>query len=582
MSGRFIEFGVFRLDLSEHLLYRSGAVVPLKPKVIETLELLVQAKGKLLTKDDLMSKLWSDTIVEESNLTQNIYLLRKSLGSDENGRSYIENVPKRGYRFTAAVAESESDLAVEVEHREGPTNSIAVLPLNNESKDQTAEYLSDGITESIINRLAQLPQLKVIARSTVFRYKGRDIEPQKVGRELGVKAVLTGRVLLLDNRLIVRTELVDVREGWQLWGEQYNRFSSDILELQEVIAHDISGKLQLRLTGEDRKRLTKQPTTNTDAYHLFIKGRYYLNKRLTESIEKAVDYFKQAIDLDPTYAAAYVGLADCYPLLSLYGALPPDDAYTKGEAAARKALEIDDSLADAHNALAVVKLFYTRDWEGAEQKFRHALDLNASYADAHQRYGMLLVAQQRFAEAETEFAKALELDPLSLITRTISGYPYYYGRKFELAIERFREVVEMDDRYSMAHFRMGLAYAQLGQYKEALKELHYSQALSGDRDVVAAWGYVHGRAGNRDEAENALKELDRLEQTSFVSAYDRALVFAGLGEVEKSIDWLEKARDEKSYWLIYIASDPALDPLRGSERFQKLQSEFLGVKSASV
>jgi len=580
MSASLIEFGKFRLDFTEHLLYgEDGEVVPLKPKVVETLELLVQESGRLISKDELMTRLWPDTVVEESNLTQNVYLLRKVLGSDPNGRSYIENVPKRGYRFIADVdetvgTESRSRISTRTAHSSG--NSIAVLPLANESQDPHAEYLSDGITESIINHLAQLPQLKVIARSTVFRYKGRDVAPEKVGRELGVNVVLTGRVLLLGDKLIVRTELVDAVEGWQLWGEQYNRFSSDILELQEVIAQDISGKLQVRLTGEDRKRLAKRPTDNTEAYHLFIKGRYYLNKRLNEKIPKAVDYFKAAIDLDPTYAAAYVGLADCYPLLTLYGALSPRDAYTKAEAAAGKALEIDGSLADAHNALGVIKLFYTWDWSGAEQKFLQAIELNPSYADAHQRYGMLLVAKRRFEEAEREFEKALVIDPLSLITRTFSGYPFYYAHNFDAAVNRFKEVIEMDQGYSMAHFRLGLAYAQLGRYSEALDELHSSQRISGDRDIVAALGYVQAKAGNVDAAHEALNELNRLKETSFVSAYDRALVFLGLGDVERSLEWLEQARDERSYWLIYVNSDPVLDPVRTSSRFEALRSEIAG------
>jgi TolB-like protein/Tfp pilus assembly protein PilF len=578
MSESLIEFGGFRLDLTEHLLYReNGEVVPLKPKVIETLELLIQERGRLITKDELMSRLWPDTVVEESNLAQNIYLLRKVLGSD----GYIETVPKRGYRFIAEVdvAPAHESALSRNSARVGSasSNSIAVLPLANESQDPQAEYLSDGITESIINHLAQLPQLKVIARSTVFRYKGRDVAPQKVGRELGVNAVLTGRVLLIDNRLIVRTELVDAVEGWQLWGEQYNRFSSDILELQEVIAQDISGKLKVHLTREDRKRMAKRPTENTEAYHRFIKGRYYLNKRLNDKIQTAVDYFKGAIDLDPTYAAAYVGLADCYPLLTLYGALEPHDAYPKAEAAARKALEIDDSLADAHNALGVIKLFYSWDWSGAEKKFLQAIDLNPSYADAHQRYGMLLVAKQRFAEAEREFEQALVIDPLSLITRTFSGYPFYYARNFVAAAARFKEVIDMDQSYSMAHFRLGLTYAQLGRYPEALEELRYSQRLSGDRDVVAALGYVLGKSGDNEGAQDALNLLDHLEESSFVSAYDRVLVFAGVGGIERALDWLEKARDERSYWLIYIDSDPALDPLRGNAKFEKLRKEISGM-----
>ena len=479
----------------------------------------------------------------------------------------------------AALMKPESTLAVQEhasDHASVPFNSIAVLPLTNEGDDPQAEYLSDGITESIINLLVQLPQLKVIARSTVFRYKGRTVAPQKVGRELGVKTILTGRVLQLGDRIIVRTELVDAVGGWQLWGEQYDRFSADILELQQAIAQDVSEKLHLKLTGGEQKRLSKLPTTSTEAYHLFIKARYYLNKRVIDSILKAVEYFQRAIDIDPTYAAAYVGVADCYPLLTLYGGLSPREAYPKAAAAAHKALEIDDSISEAHNALGVVKLFYDWDWAGAEKTFQHAIHLNPSYPDAHQRYGMLLVATGRFEEAAAEFERAQELDPLSLITKTISGYAFYYARRFAEAAERFQQVIDMDQSYSMAHFRLGLTYAQLAKYPEALAELQRSVQLSGDRDVVAALAYVYGRAGNSAAACDALSELDHQEQSWFVSAYDRALVYVGLGDVATSLDWLEKAFVERSYWLIYIQFDPALDPLRASPRFADLLSKIAG------
>jgi TolB-like protein/Flp pilus assembly protein TadD len=593
MDKAFYEFGEFRLDGTEHLLYRAGAVVPLKPKVIETLELLVREQGRLITKDELMTGLWPDTIVEESNLAQNIYLLRKVLGTDASGRNYIETIPKRGYRFLAQVEAPREDIADSVvalvkpvnaltakENLSGEAsatfNSIAVLPLTNEGEDPQAEYLSDGITESIINLLVQLPQLKVIARSTVFRYKGRTVAPQKVGRELGVKTILTGRVLQLGDRIIVRTELVDAVGGWQLWGEQYDRFSADILELQQAIAQDVSAKLLLKLTGGEQRRLSKLPTMSTEAYHLFIKARYYLNKRVIESIEKAVEYFQRAIDIDPTYAAAYVGLADCYPLLTLYGALSPREAYPKAAAAAHKALEIDDSISEAHNALGVVKLFYDWDWAGAEKTFQHAIHLNPSYPDAHQRYGMLLVARGRFEEAAAEFERAQELDPLSLITKTISGYAFYYARRLEEAAERYQEVIDMDHSYSMAHFRLGLTYAQIGKYSDALAELQRSVELSGDRDVVAALSYVYGRSGNSAAACDALSELDQHEKNWFVSAYDRTLVYIGLGDLATALDWLEKAFVERSYWLIYIQFDPALDPLRSNPRFADLLSKIAG------
>lgn len=590
-------FGQFRLDATEHLLYKqTGEVVPLKPKAVETLELLVVERGRLLTKNELLERLWPDVVVEESNLSQNIYLLRKVLGVNAEGLNYIETVPRRGYRFVADVEEIHGDASEERDHvavgvaerhnervaKATTIDSLAVLPMANESDDPNVEYLSDGITESIINRLSQLPQLKVMARSTVFQYKSRPVVPQKAARDLGVRAVVTGRVMLLGQRLIVRTELVDAATGWQLWGDQFDRASSDILEIQETIAHEISNKLQLKLTGEDRKRLTKRYTESTEAYHLFIKGRYYLNKRLTESTQKAIEYFQQAIDVDPVFAPAYVGLADCYPLLSLYGALKPQEAYPKAEAAAWRALEIDDSLAEAHNSLGVIKLFYKWDWAGAEQAFQQAIALNAGYADAYQRYGMLLVARGRFDEATVQFDHAQALDPLSLITKTISGYAFYYGRRYDAAVERFQEVIEMDRNYSMGHFRLGLTYAQQRSFDEALAELHTSSELSGDRDVVAALGYVYGLQGDSAEALDALEELKQREAAGFVSAYDKALVNLGLGDWEQALTWLEEAYKERSYWLIYLQVDPALDPLRTNPRFAELLEKVIGPEAITT
>jgi TolB-like protein/Flp pilus assembly protein TadD len=586
-------FGDFRLDVIEHLLYKqTGEVVPLKPKAIETLELLVIDRGRLLTKAELLKRLWPDVLVDESNLSQNIYLLRKVLGVTADGQNYIETVPKRGYRFLAEVEEiyvdeseagEEQDyVAVGVAERRAPIDSLAVLPMSNESDDPNVEYLSDGITESIINRLSQLPKLKVMARSTVFQYKSRTIAPQKAARDLGVRAIVTGRVMQLGQRLIVRTELVDAATGWQLWGDQFDRDSDDILEIQETIAHEISSKLQLKLTGEDRKRLTKRYTESTEAYHLFIKGRYHLNKRLTESIQRAIEYFQQAIDVDPAYAPAYVGLADCYPLLSLYGALEPREAYPKAEAAARRALEIDDSLAEAHNSLGVIKLFYEWDWHGAEQSFQQAIQFNSGYADAYQRYGMLLVVRGRFDEATVEFDHAQALDPLSLITKTISGYAFYYARRYEEAAERFQEVIEMDRNYSMAHFRLGLSYAQQRRFDEALAELQLSAQLSGDRDVIAALGYVHGLKGDTAKAQAAFAELKEREKAGFVSAYDKALINVGLGDREQAIDWLEEAYKERSYWLIYMQVDPVIDPLRTSPRFAELLKQVVGPEAIAA
>lgn len=569
-------FGAFRLEAAEHLLYREGGeVVPLKPKVVETLELLVSERGRLVGKDELMRRLWPDTSVEESNLTQNVYLLRKELGEDGDGRSYIETVPRRGYRFTAEVEEvREAAPGAEPEGAAGawpgPVESLAVLPLLCEGDDPDAEYLSDGLTESLIDHLARLPRLKVLAHSSVSRYKGRAVDAQAVGRAHGVGAVLTGRIRLAGGRLSVRAELADTAAGWRLWGGLYEGAGTEVLKLQETVARELTHRLRPGLTGEERSRLARRHTESTEAYHLFIKARYYLNKRLLETIRRAVEYFREAVEADPAYAPAYAGLADCYPLLNLYGALPPREAYARAEAAATRALELDDSFAQAHNALGVIKLFYRWDRAGAEGCFRRAIELDPDYPDARQRYGMLLVSAGRFAGAELELGRAQGLDPLSLITRTISSYPFYYARDFGRAASRLREVIEMDPNYSMARFRLGLTYAQQGHYEEALTQLRRSAELSGDRDVVAALGYVAGLAGAESDARAALADLERRGREGFVPAYDRALVHIGLGEADAALDWLCRACEERSYWLIYLGVDPALDPLRGRPRFAEL------------
>jgi TolB-like protein/Tfp pilus assembly protein PilF len=594
-NGGIYEFENFRLDAAHVMLYKDEKPISLAPKVIETLVALVERSGEVVSKNELMNRLWADSFVEESNLTQNIYLLRRTLGKGADGRDLIETFRRRGYRFTGAIKlraenatatkpeEASTNLpAIERSEQPNAFDSLAVLPFKNESSDEAAEYLSDGITESIINRLSQLEDFRVLARNTVFRYKNSEIDEQQIGRDLSVSAILTGRILQFGEKLIVRTELVDAINGWQIWGEQYDRHFSDVLELQETIAREISEKLELNLSREEKRRLAKRDTKSSEAYGFYVKGRYFLNKRRTETIEQATVYFEKAIELDSAYALAYVGLADCYPLLSLYGKLTPREAYPKAETAARKALEIDDRLAEAYNSLGVVKLFYEWDWTGAENAFQKAIALNPNYADAHQRYGMFLTALGRFDEAIGEFEKAIRLDPLSLIIKTISGYPFYYARRFEEAAKRFSEVIAADANYSMAHFRLGLTRAQLGEFGKSIAEFEKSIVLSNDRDSIAAFAYAQGLAGNREKAVAALAELDEREKKGFVTSYNRALIKIGLGDYESALDWLEKALEERSYWLIYLKLDPALDVLRGNPRFAALQKEIFGAPKENI
>ncbi|MCM3871314.1 MAG: winged helix-turn-helix domain-containing protein [Pyrinomonadaceae bacterium] len=410
------EFGPFSLDTRERVLLRDGRPLLLKPKVYETLVVLVSQSGHVVEKEELMRRIWPDVVVEENNLTGNIFALRRAFAEYD----CIETIPRRGYRFTGDVkqvrvadvkvtdrfgVETEVLIKESVSTRKHGIDSLAVLPFINASADPEADYLSDGITESIINNLSRLSPLRVMARSTVFRYKGREYDPQEVGLELGVGVVLLGRLLQLGDHLIVRAELVDVRDGAQLWGAQYSRTPSDILQLQEEIANEISEALQLKLTAEEKEWLTKRYTDNTEAYHAYLKGRYFFYKRTPEGLRKGIEYFQKAIELDPTYALAYSGLADCYAVLGWLGESPPNESCPKAKAAALKALEIDDTIAEAHTSLAFVRTYYDLGWTAGETEFRRAIELRPGYALAHHWYGFQLLALGRFDESIAEMRR---------------------------------------------------------------------------------------------------------------------------------------------------------------------------------
>ncbi|MEK6320813.1 MAG: winged helix-turn-helix domain-containing protein [Acidobacteriota bacterium] len=583
-TKRIYEFGTFRLDTAERLLLCNGETVPLTPKAFDTLVVLVQKSGHVVGKDELMNEVWADSFVEESNLTQNIFVLRKLLGEDYGGRSYIETVPKRGYRFVASVREvlddDTGDLATEKDTdrriiskaiaKDDMLNSLAVLPLTNVSDNPDAEYLSDGITESIINSLSKLPQLRVMARSTVFRYKGKEVDPQQVGQVLGVRAVLVGRVLQQSASLIVRTELVDVANGWQLWGEQYNRKLADILALQEEIAQEISEKLRIKLTGEDKKRLAKRYTDDSEAYRLYLKGRYYWNKYTKEGLTKAIEYFNQSIELDPSYALAYTGLADSYyRLTNAYS--PPKEALPKARTAAMKALEIDDTLAEAHASLGLIKLYYDWDWAGAEHHYKRAIELDPRCVLAHQRYGSYLAVMGRFDESIAILKRGQELDPLSLLISSLLGISLYLSRQYDKSVEQYPRTVDMDANYLQARLGLGLAYTQKGMYQEAIPEFQKARNLAEDlAEAVAELGYVYAVSGKISDAEEVLDELRERSERDYISPYNIAKIYVGLGEKDLTFEWLERAYEERSEWLTWLKVDPKLDSVRSDPRFRDL------------
>ena len=447
-------------------------------------------------------------------------------------------------------------------------DSVAVLPFVNASTDPDAEYLSDGITESLIGQLSQIPQLKILARSTVFRYKGRNIDPQKVGRDLNVRAVLTGRVSERGETLTVSMELMDVTDGSELWGEQYNRKLADILAVQEDIAREITVKLRLRLKGEEEKRLTRHLTENTEAYQLYLRGRYYWNKRTPDGIQKAIEYFQAAIAKDPGYAGAYAGLADCYQVPA--NPLPPRERMPGAKAAAMKALQLDDTLVEAHTSLARVLFVYDWDWPAAEKEFKLAIELNPRYAPAHQWHGGYLSATGRFREADAEKNRALELEPLSLVINFEVGLAYYFSRNYDQAIDQFQKTLELDANFPPPHTYLSAAYEQKGMFEEAIAGFQRAITVTKGADKIlamASLGHVYAVSGRKTEARKLLAELQRLSEHSYVPAHDVALVYAGLGEKDKAFAWLDKAYEEHSFNLSYLKVEPRFDSLRSDPRF---------------
>jgi serine/threonine protein kinase/Flp pilus assembly protein TadD len=450
------------------------------------------------------------------------------------------------------------------------SDSVAVLPFENASADPNAEYLSEGITESLISSLSRLPKLRVMARSTVFRYKGQVLDAQKVGRDLNARTVLTGRVVQRGDALIIGTELVDVENGWRLWGEHYNRKLGDIFAIQEEIANEISAKLRLTLTGEEKKRLRKRHTQDAAAYQDYLRGRYYWNKRTPEALKKGIEYFNHAIAKDPGYALAYAGLADSYDVLPYYSVMPPKEAYPKAKAAARKALEIDASLAEAHNSLAWVLRNYDWDWAGSEREHRRSLELNPNYATGHHWYGWFLAAMGRYEEAAHEAERALEIDSLSLIINALLGYTYYFSRRYDLGIDQLRKTIELDPHFPLAHLYLGQCYEQVGRFQDAIAEFQNASQLSEDPRASACLIHTYGSSGRRLEAQRGLKELLKAAKTKFVSPYFLATAYAGLGDKDGAFEWLETAYRERVDWMTFLKVDPELDDLRSDARFSDL------------
>ena len=447
--------------------------------------------------------------------------------------------------------------------------TIAVLPFVNSSGSQGSEYLSDGITESIINSLSQLPRLRVMARATVFRYKGKELDPGSIGRELKVDAVLTGRVLQQADNLVVQADLVNVSDSSELWGEHYTRKAVDVFAIQDEIAKQITDRLRLRLSGAEEKLVTKHYTENAEAYDLYLKGRFFWQKGTEEGSDKAIEYYRQAIERDPNYTLAYVGVASAYATLGgVLGFRAPSATYPKGKEFLTKAVALDESLAELHSVLASYSLNYDWNWPEAERQFKRAIELNPNNAGAHESYGMYLEALGRFDEAISERQLAQKFDPLSPFTVADVGYPYYYARKYDDAIAWYRKGLELDPKLSWCHLWIGQAYLQKRMFKEAMDEINQAVQLSaGDIRTKATLGHAYAVAGQRDEALKVLRELQALSKGRYVSPYYFGLISAGLGDNQQAIAWLQKAQEERQPYLVLMSVEPVFDGLHADPGF---------------
>jgi TolB-like protein/Tfp pilus assembly protein PilF len=560
-------FGEFELDISAYELRRDGQPVHLERHPMDLLILLVERRLQLVPRADIVKRLWDPGVFVDVEMGVNtaIRKLRQALRDSRESPAFVETISGRGYRFIAPVK------AVLLGRTQQAIESVAVLPFANDSADPDAEYLSDGISETLISNLSQIGNLRVVARNTVFRYRGKDIDLQKAGNDLHVRAVVSGRLLQRGDTLIVRAELMDVATGAQLWGGQYYRKTEDVFALQEDLSREISEKLQLQLSGNEKQRLTKRYTEDSEAYRLYLKGRYHWNKRSPEGLQKAVEYFQQALDKDPTYSLAYAGLADTYAYLSFFSLVAPREAMPKAKAAAMKGLEIDNDVAEAHVSMGYVSFAYDGDWAAAGKHFDQALTLNPAYSRAHTFYPLYLSSLGRSEEALEVAKHAVDLDPASPAASHSLAVQLYLARKFERAIEQAHGTLDMDANFAISYAVLGEAYLARGMYREGLSALEKYSVLSRRCSAsLALLGYSQARLGERKQSIQIIDELKAASKESFVPALWVALIYAGLEEREQAFTWLEEALEERFNRLAYLKVEALWDPLRSDPRFADL------------
>jgi adenylate cyclase len=448
------------------------------------------------------------------------------------------------------------------------TPSIAVLPFTNMSADIENEYFCDGLAEELLNALAKIEDLKVAARTSAFSFKNKNVEVSEIGRVLKVSTILEGSVRKSGNRLRITVQLVNASDGYHLWSERYDREIQDIFDVQDEITLAVVDALKVKLLGREKAAVLKRYTDNAEAYQLYLRGRFFWNKRTPEAFEKAIEAFGQAIKLDSDYALAYSGLADCYTFIGYYEAFSPREISPKARAAAFKALELDDTLAEPHASVGVIKFFYEFDYLEAEKQFKQAIEINPNYASAHHWYSSLLAVQGRFDEAIGAADKSLKIDPLTPIVNANSARNLYLARRYKEAIEVALRTLEIAPDFFFANWALGISYGQIGLYDKAIESLQKATLSRDVGHMKADLGRVLAEAGRTDEARKILEDFKEQAKHSYVSPVNIARIYIGLGENEQALQWLEKAYDDHSIGLIWLVSDPAFDSLRSDSRFQ--------------
>jgi TolB-like protein/DNA-binding winged helix-turn-helix (wHTH) protein/Tfp pilus assembly protein PilF len=609
------EFDNFRIDSEKRLLLNGGGeAISLTPKIFDTLLYLVSHYGTVIDKDELMSAIWPDTIVEENNLNKNISVLRHVLGENPGAHRFIVTVPGKGYKFVADVRAITVEEVPETSNNGGRTealseprrkrwpskksafaaagviaaiaiavlafgysyfnnqrqiDSIAVMPFVNDSGNPELEYLSDGMTETLIASLSKLPDLQVKASSSVFRYKG-STDTQTIGKELNARAVLYGRVVQRGEDLVLHVELVDAQTENSLWGQTYNKKLSNLIALQGEVARDLVRELSLKPSGADKQKLAKNYTENVEAYQLFLNGRFHHRKLTPPEIKKGIAYLQQAIDTDPSYALAYTEISRAYTALALAGDMNPGEVLLKAKAAAQRAVEIDDALAEAHSSLGSVLFWYDWNWKEAEEHFIRALELDPNSSIAHFGYADFLSKMGRPEEALAEIKRAREIDPLSPFINTFEAWFLNGAGQPDAALDRVQSAIDLDPNFYFAYWMKAEIYRGKKMYPESIDESRRAKALAPNQTWSdAGLAYTFAETGQVEESRAILNEMLRLSESRWVPPYHIALVYNALGETNQALAWLEKGYKHHDPKMALLKEE-RWKTLRGDPRFQDL------------